>query len=695
MLKALKADDLAKYDNLQSLVKAGDKQPKVNEVKSLDPVGFVKREESAPPKNSKDYKIQIDEFTESKSGRKKKGLDIEFKDKEGNFTGVIQAEDMGGGTLQIHNASVDRLKTGGGVGTELYKKLIEEAKAKGYTKLVSDASVSSPARSIWKKLGGNKTKVKTEKTKGTINEDQPDSVNEFTVDDSPLYSFDLAPLKVKKTPDLEDTRGKGRFFHGASSEVKEVKSDMYTTQNIYGQGFYTTDAVDIASGYTRKGRGVQPTLHEIDIPDVKIKSMEEPLDKEFVDFANNEMQDDLLDEALGENPKNLRELYDEVRSWSEGADVSADEVQGIFDSIQYYYSQKGFGGFEHKGGLITGKKEHTVRIYFPDSKLNIKKLDESTVTKKMVAAAAAGVATTAQADDNSPSLWNKRTSDDSISYNLRESINSALNSLEATKFTTYVPKDEKGVVIGKSGITIAKGFDLGQVDLAGLKKLNFSESLFNKLSKYVGYKGQEALDFLNKEGSVELTKEEVKEINSKVGEREEKKLVENFKKYTGRDFDKEPKNVQQALMLASYQVGSGLFMNPDKEDEEGKVIEKGKLTKLTQQLIDKDYEAAGDNLYNWNNKSKKGLVKRYRLQGKIMKGELDPSDIDAFNLESENTLNLLNEKEDEGKNIYTISSGDGLGEIAKKFNTTVENLMKLNNIKNKHDIKAGAKLKTK
>jgi LysM repeat protein len=284
--------------------------------------------------------------------------------------------------------------------------------------------------------------------------------------------------------------------------------------------------------------------------------------------------------------------------------------------------------------------------------------------------------------------------DDSIPYNLSNSINPALDSLEATKSTTYVPEDAKGV-IGKSGVTIAKGFDLGQVDLAGLKKLNFSESVFNKLSKYAGYKGQEALDFLNKEGSVELTKEEVKEINTKVGEREKEKLVKNFKKYIGRDFDKEPRHVQQALLLASYNLGDGLFKNPDKKDEAGKVTEEGTKTGFTAQLISKEYEAAADNLTTWNESAAKGLVKRRMLEGLIMSGKLDPSDIDSFNLKSEEFLKLLNEKEDAGKNIYTISSGDNLSKIAKDFNTTVEKLKKLNNIKNENDIKSGVKLKTK
>jgi LysM repeat protein len=78
-----------------------------------------------------------------------------------------------------------------------------------------------------------------------------------------------------------------------------------------------------------------------------------------------------------------------------------------------------------------------------------------------------------------------------------------------------------------------------------------------------------------------------------------------------------------------------------------------------------------------------------------MSGKLDPSDIDSFNLKSEEFLKLLNEKEDAGKNIYTISSGDNLSKIAKDFNTTVEKLKKLNNIKNENDIKSGVKLKTK
>ena len=45
------------------------------------------------------------------------------------------------------------------------------------------------------------------------------------------------------------------------------------------------------------------------------------------------------------------------------------------------------------------------------------------------------------------------------------------------------------------------------------------------------------------------------------------------------------------------------------------------------------------------------------------------------------------------KNLYTIIKGDTLSSIAKRFNTTVKKLAKINNIKNVHKIKAGDEIK--
>mgnify|MGYP003152983617 CR=1 FL=1 len=58
-----------------------------------------------------------------------------------------------------------------------------------------------------------------------------------------------------------------------------------------------------------------------------------------------------------------------------------------------------------------------------------------------------------------------------------------------------IPTDKEGNVIGKSGVTIGVGFDLGQHGKQDLVKMGFSKSMINKLSPYLGKTGQEAKDF--------------------------------------------------------------------------------------------------------------------------------------------------------------------------------------------------------
>jgi hypothetical protein len=53
-----------------------------------------------------------------------------------------------------------------------------------------------------------------------------------------------------------DTRGNGVFYHGTSkkiSSIAENTADVGSELNFYGAGFYTTDAIDVARGYTKKG----------------------------------------------------------------------------------------------------------------------------------------------------------------------------------------------------------------------------------------------------------------------------------------------------------------------------------------------------------------------------------------------------------------------------------------------------------
>lgn len=48
----------------------------------------------------------------------------------------------------------------------------------------------------------------------------------------------------------------------------------------------------------------------------------------------------------------------------------------------------------------------------------------------------------------------------------------------------------------------------------------------------------------------------------------------------------------------------------------------------------------------------------------------------------------------EKKNVYTVQKGDSLSKIARLFNTSVEELAKLNRIKDVDVIRVGQKIKT-
>ena len=59
------------------------------------------------------------------------------------------------------------------------------------------------------------------------------------------------------------------------------------------------------------------------------------------------------------------------------------------------------------------------------------------------------------------------------------------------KLIGYIPKS-KGNVLGRSGETIATGFDIGQYSVNDLKKMNIPDDLIGLLAPYCEFIGQEA-----------------------------------------------------------------------------------------------------------------------------------------------------------------------------------------------------------
>lgn len=164
------------------------------------------------------------------------------------------------------------------------------------------------------------------------------------------------------------------LYHGSSSPINKLSDYSYNDLNIYGQGFYTTDRLETGKSYTKKGKGKEPSLYRVTQPDqVNFFDMEKPMSDEVKEIAKNIFGDEVDPEWIEKGSKrNLREVYDEFR---DVADMSTDSVQEYFEAMRENLERLGYRGFEHKGGQITGKPAHTVRIYwFPTKDINIEKL---------------------------------------------------------------------------------------------------------------------------------------------------------------------------------------------------------------------------------------------------------------------------------------------------------------------------------
>jgi len=177
-----------------------------------------------------------------------------------------------------------------------------------------------------------------------------------------------------------DTRGLGEQYHGTSTPIEKLSDYVYSDTNYYGSGFYTTDAIDVAKGYSKKGRGGEPTIYKFTPnKDTKVNlfDMESPISREKIQELK--LPQELIDthddiKANYDKEPNMREIYDEAREFLTSEGYDRHYIQEIYDSARYALEEKGYTGLKHKGGLLTNKKPHNVEIYFNptvDSKLQL------------------------------------------------------------------------------------------------------------------------------------------------------------------------------------------------------------------------------------------------------------------------------------------------------------------------------------
>lgn len=116
-----------------------------------------------------------------------------------------------------------------------------------------------------------------------------------------------------------------------------------------------------------------------------------------------------------------------------------------------------------------------------------------------------------------------------------------------------------GSIIGKSGITVAAGFDMGQHSLYDLKnRYKFPDNLIAKMTPFLKpIKGEKSdpREILSKNKHIEFTDSDIKLIDNTVKNLFLKELKAKYSKETGKRFEDLPANIQTAIFSAVYNYG--------------------------------------------------------------------------------------------------------------------------------------------
>ncbi|MGI5172113.1 hypothetical protein H0R92_00730 [Treponema sp. OMZ 840] len=147
----------------------------------------------------------------------------------------------------------------------------------------------------------------------------------------------------------------------------------------------------------------------------------------------------------------------------------------------------------------------------------------------------------------------------------------------------YVPTNKDGSAIGRSGVTIATGFDIGQHNSYDLNRI-FGRSDTNKDLKelytpYLDKRKQDAIDKLA-EIPLSVTQEQANRTDAAVFSQKLKSIKDAFNgasKNKDVNFDNLPDNAQTALFSFAYQNGSGAIPQD-----------------LVDKLVSGDYSGAAD-----------------------------------------------------------------------------------------------------
>jgi hypothetical protein len=117
----------------------------------------------------------------------------------------------------------------------------------------------------------------------------------------------------------------------------------------------------------------------------------------------------------------------------------------------------------------------------------------------------------------------------------------------------YVPM-KAGIAIGESGVTIATGVDLGQMNRQELSRMKISTVLKSKLGNYVGIKKAIAIDFL-KRNPLTITRAEAIELDTEKGKTIFIPLINYYNQDSIIPFHQIPSSAQTVLASLAWHRG--------------------------------------------------------------------------------------------------------------------------------------------
>ena len=173
----------------------------------------------------------------------------------------------------------------------------------------------------------------------------------------------------------------------------------------------------------------------------------------------------------------------------------------------------------------------------------------------------------------------------------------------------YIPKKKSGEVFGKSGVTIATGWDVGQMSSEEIKNSGLSESIIKKVLPFAGAKKQDAVRLLEKFGEPRITSKEASEIDNYTHGKAVSSLKKYYNKETGRNFEDLTSGKQTVVASVAFQYGSNL---------------KKVAPNFWKQIISDDWLGVVKNLENFD----KGKYQHRRnLEAALLKSDLASTNI--------------------------------------------------------------------